>query len=67
MLYRDPTGKSVGATPSTSTPRFIANQSINSNAESDEKITMLEKALMEKDNRISELTHRIKALKVGIF
>ena len=66
MLYQDPTGKNVGAaTPaSLSVPRFSTHQSTNSNA--DEKIMMLEKALVEKENKISELTHKIETETVGV-
>ena len=66
MLYQDPTGKNVGAaTPaSLSVPRFSAHQSTNSNT--DEKIMMLEKALVEKENKINELTHKIETETVGV-
>lgn len=66
MLYQDPTGKNVDASKpaSSSAPRISVNQSTNSNA--DEKITMLEKALMEKENKINELTHKIETEMVGV-
>ena len=65
MLYQDPTGKSVGTAPSmSSASKFSVNQSSNTNA--DEKIMMLEKALMEKENKINELTHRIRAENVSV-
>ena len=66
MLYRDPTGESVGTIPSTSSAlSFGVTQSTTSNT--DEKIMMLEKALMEKENKINELTYKVKALEVGGF
>ena len=67
MLYQDPTGESVGTTPSNSLapPKFITTQSTTSN-NADEKVTMLEKALLEKESRINELTLEVKNLKVGV-
>ena len=66
MLYQDPTGKNVGTSAHafSSGPRFSANQSSNTNA--DEKIMMLEKALMEKENKINELTLKIETEKVSV-
>ena len=64
MLYQDPTGENV-RTAAPSSSRFSVNHSVNTN--SDEKIMMLEKALMEKETRINELTQRIEAEKVGDF
>ena len=66
MLYRDPTGESVGTIPSTS-PALISSVTQSTTSNTDEKIMMLEKTITDKENRINELTYKIKALMVGSF
>ena len=63
MLYQDPNGEAVGTTPSLeATPRFITNQS---NSSENDRVTLLEREMREKENKINELTLEINALKVS--
>ena len=62
MLYRDPKGESVGSfAPEASGPIFGTNQS---NTNEEEKVTLLQKTLKEKENKINKLTLEIETLKV---
>ena len=68
MLYQDPSGESVGVTPSydTSAIKFTTTQSTTANG-TEEKVTLLERKVQEKDDKIKELTLEINALKVRGF
>ena len=64
MLYQDPNGEAVGTTPSleATSPKFITNQS---NTSENDRVTLLEREMREKENKINELTLEINALKVS--
>ena len=67
MLYQDPSGESVGKTPSmdVSVPKFSASDN-NQSVVTEEKVILLERSVQEKESRINELTLEIATLKVSI-
>ena len=67
MLYQDPSGESVGKTPSmdVSFPKLSASDN-NKSVVTEEKVILLERSVQEKESRINELTLEIATLKVSI-
>ena len=65
MLYQDPNGESIGVTHSNNASSVKITTSRNTAANDlEEKMAVLEKKVEEKENKITELTLEIDALKV---